>query len=643
MTAEEWKRRYEKEREKVARLKGHLARAEIELEKWRRGETVSPEDQVTLRLDAIDAELPSSASMNSLASVQLTQPPILPSIAPALSVGTLDQTYIVSPAVVSSDWEKERAGLYEQLDEKDDEINNQSQAIEKLKIQMIEQDEIINQLKKENDDLQSRISGLEIENESQKDEVKEVLKALEELAMNFDQKQQEAESRTKENETLSLELDKKVANLKHTMDELETLKDNMNNQRKRILDMMITLLKDLGEIGVIIGGSVASDFKKPSLENLDNAEEDFTMARLYVSKMKGEIKLLTQRCLQLDEQKCDTDRTYEQKVKELEECRLVIIQNEAKMKSQQEYIKEIEAKKRKLEDEIDSINEELTRIKAQETVLKQTNQSDQTSDLVNKALKEQLESHIEQLKKQVKDLRDDNDKQQKKVHELNDENQNMKLAYEKSQHDFEKLKKEENEVSAKLQDLLSQQAMREQAKQDLKGLEETVAKELQSLHNLRKLFVQDLQNRLKKVNENFDKKAQKQPENEEDELSGNIAQKQKIAFLENNLEQLTKVHKQLVRDNADLRCELPKLEKRLKATMERVKSLEVALKEAKEGAMKDRKRYQNEVERIKEAVRQRNLMRKGNVPNIVKPIRAGQQPNSTVPSANVIKVKEDSN
>jgi len=346
--------------------------------------------------------------------------------------------------------------------------------------------------------LQLRIASLESDSDAQKEEVKEVLKALEELAINFDQKQQEAETKSKENETLTIELDKKLTNLKSIEDELETLKEVAQNQRKRILDMMITLLKDLGEIGNIVGGNMTNEFKKPSMDTFENAEEDFTMARLYVSKLKGEIKILTQKCSILDEQKLDSEKTFELKNKELEECRLNLIQNEARLKSQQEYSKDLELKKRKLEEDLDITREELAKIKAQESV--SANQTGfKTSDEVQKALKEQLESHVEQLKKQMKDLRDENEINQKKCHDIQDENQNIKLAYEKLKNDYERLRKDEADRSVKLQELLSQQEMREQAKQDLKGLEETVAKELQSLHNLRKLFVQDLQARLKKV------------------------------------------------------------------------------------------------------------------------------------------------
>lgn len=72
LTAEEWKRRYEREKEKVMRLRGKLEKAEDELEKWRKGETVSAEDQVTLKEDSA-APTPSESSkhLNSLLNMLL--------------------------------------------------------------------------------------------------------------------------------------------------------------------------------------------------------------------------------------------------------------------------------------------------------------------------------------------------------------------------------------------------------------------------------------------------------------------------------------------------------------------------------------------------------------------------------------------
>ncbi|ROT71668.1 putative kinesin heavy chain isoform X1 [Penaeus vannamei] len=314
------------------------------------------------------------------------------------------------------------------------------------------------------------------------------------------------------------------------------------------------------------------------------------MARLYVSKMKSEVRNLVQRCSTLENFQGDCNKKIDDYEKELSECRLLISQHEARMKTLQESMHEVEVRKRQLEEQVDTLTEDVTRLKAAEGLSVSEGES-------KEALEKQMETHRDLHQKQVVQLRQEINQKQALIEDLKDQNQKLTLELDQLRGEHNKLKVEEAEKSTRLHELIALNERREQAHHDLKGLEDTVAKELQTLHNLRKLFVQDLQAKVKRSAAGED----------EDILGGSVAQKQKISFLENNLDQLTKVHKQLVRDNADLRCELPKLEKRLRATMERVKALETALREAKEGAMRDRKRYQYEVDRIKEAVRQKNL------------------------------------
>uniref|UniRef100_A0A8C4FEZ6 Kinesin-like protein n=1 Tax=Dicentrarchus labrax TaxID=13489 RepID=A0A8C4FEZ6_DICLA len=512
LTAEQWKRKYEKEKEKNKTMKDTIQKLETELNRWRNGET-----QVVTRIETVEER------------------PVLDNDTSSIVVRISEEE--------RQKYEEEIRKLYKQLDDKDDEINLQCQLVEKLKQQMLDQDELLASSKGDGDKVQAELGRLQVESDCAKAEVKEVLQALEELAINYDQKSQEVEEKGLQNQLLADQLSQKMVLFKMNL---------------RLTDGELKL----SETG---GGT--------------EGHEEFTVARLYISKIKSEVKSMVKRCRQLENMQLECHRKMEETGRELSSCQLLISQHEAKIRSLTEYMQSVEQKKRLLEESHDSLSEELAKL--QDQVLPHIVSVAQKTLCVcsfffQKTIRQQGESHRGLHHKQLARLRDEINEKQRIIDELT-ESVTILIFSSYLHRNIDNL-----ELSLTYFHLSVLQA-----------------RELQTLHNLRKLFVQDLTSRVKKSSEM-----------EPDDSGGSCTQKQKISFLENNLDQLTKVHKQLVRDNADLRCELPKLEKRLRSTAERVKALETALRDAKEGAMMDRRRYQQEVDRIKDAMRAKNALRR---------------------------------
>lgn len=164
-----------------------MEKLETELSRWRSGETVKVEEQVNLA-EAVEPVTP-------VAPEEIVEKPDslgpVPATPAGLMIGSLNNEE-------RKKLEDERERLYQQLDEKDEEINQQSQYLEKIKDQMMEQEELIACTRRDYETLQGEMNRIQQENESAKEEVKEVLQALEELAVNYDQKSQEVDAKNKE-------------------------------------------------------------------------------------------------------------------------------------------------------------------------------------------------------------------------------------------------------------------------------------------------------------------------------------------------------------------------------------------------------------------------------------------------------------
>ena len=100
---EEWKRRYEKEKEKNAKLRAMLQHLERELSRWRNGETVPVHERITNLKDTKPIE------------------PVEVPASPSVSQSQKSQVTVVKNELSEEErkvFDEERSKLYTQLDER---------------------------------------------------------------------------------------------------------------------------------------------------------------------------------------------------------------------------------------------------------------------------------------------------------------------------------------------------------------------------------------------------------------------------------------------------------------------------------------------------------------------------------------------
>lgn len=168
---------------------------------------------------------------------------------------------------------------------------------------------------------------LQAECQSSKEEAKDILQALEELALSHDQREAELATRDREIEEIKEQLAQASLVINGKESEVQLARDTLAAQRKKYAEVVSALIRDVFDVGEcmssqlqvstlykwhycskisstnIVMSAVVLSLQKPNVITGDRLDEEVAVMRLYMNKMKTEAKVLHTRVNQLEEER----------------------------------------------------------------------------------------------------------------------------------------------------------------------------------------------------------------------------------------------------------------------------------------------------------------------------------------------------
>lgn len=587
LTAEEWRKRYEKQKEECENLKRLLNLYTNELNLWRKGESVPAGEQVSIK------NIRQSSGANRISTKDIPITSAVP-------------TSSAPPPSVLRELEEERGKLCQQLDEKDEDIHKQTQLVEQLTLQIKDLQEIIEKTQEESSLLKHKIIEVEQELSRSQEEVQEVMQALEELAVSYEDKDSEILSLQYERESLAIEIEKLQSSVQSRDGDIKSLNDKLTSERKRNKHSIVNIFRELSEMGNILGSK--SDDRLQAVESHHElTEEDFTRARIHLSNMRIEARTLTEQRNILEQAEKDAKNEAESALKELNTLRLKLSQLETQTDTLQISLKDVECQKQDLENALEELNDQLVSLRSKESEVTAAAEHDRKQVQLQRALEEEIIEHRETHHRQMSALRAEIANKEYLISELQEQYQRQQLAKDTIQTELLNIQLQKQEYT-----LLSERlTLKDKAEQEYNGITDTVKRELGQLDTLKQALYKKLGDKMMAKQQSLSKES---PERGE------------VKFIEKNLDELSRMHKKTLSAFSDLQREIPKYQSILDAKTKRIKELESVLKETREAADREYRKLQDEKEQMKTAFmeklkdRERGYMYRRQGPTIVRPV-----------------------
>ena len=124
-------------------------------------------------------------------------------------------------------------------------------------------------------------------------EVREVMQALEELAVSYEIKDKDIEAMKAERGTLLHQVDLLHNLSERKTKELSDLQEAFQLDRRKARDMIGSLLKDVVDFSSVLGGR-SGDKPRPQDGSHEITDDDLTRARVYLSNLSCEARTLAE-------------------------------------------------------------------------------------------------------------------------------------------------------------------------------------------------------------------------------------------------------------------------------------------------------------------------------------------------------------